>query len=188
MKRLAIATICTVICCAAIAPAQDNALGLYFSGSTFTPATASAMVSPGFLTAAYIVLTNPTGAVIEGYEVSIACTAADFGIPVTSLMFDTNLGSNVNQRVTFMSPKPALAGGTVLSTAFISTASTAFEAISFGAASPPSLPGDLPVVDYAGTGPVACSLPWGTPAVAWLNGVPVSVEASTFGAVKALFR
>ncbi|MBK6733264.1 MAG: hypothetical protein IPG61_04120 [bacterium] len=188
MKRLAIAVICTVICCAALAPAQDNALGLYFSGSTFTPATASAMVSPGFLTAAYIVLTNPTGAVIEGYEVGITCTAGDFGIPLTNLMFDTNLGSNVNQRVTFMSPKPALAGGTVLATVFLATASTDFEEISFGAAAPPSLPGDLPVVDYAGTGPVPCGQPWGTPAVAWLNGVPVSVEASTFGAVKAIFR
>ncbi len=188
MKRLVIAVICTVICCAALAPAQDNALGLYFSGSTFTPATASAMVSPGFLHAAYIVLTNPTGAVIEGYEVGITCTAGDFAIPLTNLMFDTNLGSNVNQRVTFMSPKPALVGGTVLAAVFLATASTDFEEISFGAASPPSLPGDLPVVDYAGSGPVPCGQPWGTPAVAWLNGVPVSVEASTFGAVKAIFR
>ncbi|MBK7771821.1 MAG: hypothetical protein IPI48_15215 [bacterium] len=172
MNRLAIAVICTVICFAALAPAQDNALGLYFSDSTFTPATASAMVSPGFLHVAYIVLTNPTGAVIEGYEVGITCTAADFGIPLTNLVFDTNLGSNVNQRVTFSLPKPALAGGTVLAAVFISTESTAFETISFGAASPPSLPGGLPVVDYAGVVPRSAASPGGRPPLPGSTGCP----------------
>ena len=169
--------------------AQKDALGLYFSSTTFTLSTASAMVTPGFATAAYIVLTDPSGAMITGYEVGISCTAPDFSIPVTSLtFFDTNLGTNVNQIVTFGSPKPAVAGGTVLSMAIVATASLNPETISFAASSPSRLPGGLPVVDYGAGGLVACSQPFGSPVVAWLNSLPVRDEASTWGGVKSLYR
>lgn len=168
--------------------AQDDALGLYFSDSTFSAETASTTVTPGFMMAGYIVLTNPTGVLIDGYEVGITCTAGDFAIPLTSLFFDLNAGTTANQIVTFLSPKPVVAGGTVLSTIFFTTNSLALETIAFGASSPSSLPGDLPVIDYGAGGLVACGRPFGTPVVAWLNGQAVATEGSSWGAVKATFR
>ncbi len=188
MKRLMTVTLMVGLMAFGAASAQDDALGLYFSSSTFNLGTSSATNAPGFMIASHIVLTNPTGAVIDGYEVGISCSAADFAIPLTSLMFDLNLGTNANQIVTFLSPKPVVAGGTVLSSVFLATASTDFESISFGAASPSSLPGDAPVIDYGIGGLAACSQPFGTSVVAWLNGLPVSEESSTWGGVKALYR
>lgn len=188
MKRL---LMCLTLAClsgAGGARAQDDALGLYFSSTEFSLETADATVQPGFLLAGYVVLTAPTGAMLTGYEVGISSTAADFAIPVTSLFLDTNLGSNTNHRVTFAVPKAALAGGTVLSTVFLSTGSLLPETISFGPSSPSSLPAGKPVVIYAGTGPVACSQPHGTPVVAWLNGQPVAGDDVAWGDVKALFR
>lgn len=178
----------TALPAAVPALAQDDALGLYFSNTTFSLATASATNAPGFIVAAYIVLTNPTGAMVSGYEVAISSTAADFAVPVTSLFFDLNLGTNMNQIVSYLSPKPAAAGGTVLAMIGFATASVAPETIAFASASPSSLPGDRPVVDYGAGGLVACGQPYGTPVVAWLNGQPVAAEISTWGAVKSTFR
>jgi hypothetical protein len=168
--------------------AQDDVLGLYFSNTVFSEATANAHVVPTFNLAAYIVLTKPTGAVISGYEVRITSTAAGFAIPLTNLFFDINAGSNVNQIVTYSIPKPALPDGTVLAAVIIGTDDLDPETISFGASSPSRLPGDRPVIDYGAGGLVACSQPFGTPVVAWLNGQPVANEYSTWGAVKATFR
>ncbi len=106
---------------APVASAQDDALGLYFSDSEFTQETAGATNSLGFMLAGYIVLTNATGVSVAGYEVAITCTAPDFAIPMTNLTFDANAGTNSNQIITFMSPKPVEAGGTVLATIFITT-------------------------------------------------------------------
>jgi hypothetical protein len=134
------------------------------------------------------VLTEPTRSIVTGYEVGVSSTAADFSTPITSLFMDLNLATNTNQRVTFAIPKSVTAGGTVLSTAFIGADSLALETISFGPSSPSSLRCCSPAVFYAGTGPVACSYPHGTPVVAWLNGQPVSGDDVTWGAVKSLFR
>lgn len=168
--------------------AQEDVLGLYFSDTTFTLETASASVPSGSLLAGYIVLTGPTGAVINGYEVGISSSAPDFAIPMTNLTFDTNDGDNLNQIITFMTPKPALAEGTVLATVFLSTASTAPETISFAAASPSSVGGVAPAVDYSSGPAVACSPPWDAPYVAWLNGQPVATDRAAWDEVKALFR
>lgn len=184
-----ITLIAVVVLLAGAVRAQPDAMGLYFSSTTYTLSTASAMNAPGFALAAYIVLTNPSGAMISGYEVGIACTAPDFAIPLTSLTFlDNNAGTNLNQIVTFGSPKPAVAGGTVLAAVFLTTGSTDLETISFGASSPSRLPGASPVVDYGAGGLAACSQPFGSPVVAWLNGLPVRDEPSTWGEVKANFR
>lgn len=188
MRKLLIALLLFALPAAEPAMAQDDALGLYFSDSTFSLATASRANAPGFVVAAYIVLTNPTGAVVSGYEVGVSSTAADFAVPVTSLIFDINLGSNTNQLVSFMFPKPTAAGGTVLAMIGFSTASVAPETIAFAAATPSSLPGVLPVVNYGAGRLVACSQPYGTPVVAWLNGQPVAAENATWGAVKSTFR
>lgn len=68
------------------------------------------------------------------------------------------------------------------------TASLNPETISFAASSPSRLPGGLPVIDYGAGGLVACSRPFGTPVVAWLNSLPVRDEPSSWGGVKALYR
>ncbi len=175
-------------CLPATNAAAADALGLYFSDTVFTLDTAAATVTPGFLTAAYLVLTGPTGAVVSGYEVAITCTAPDFAIPLTSLFLDTNAGTNVNQIVTFAVPKPALPGGTVLAAVFLQTASEVPETISFGPSTPSSLRCGCPVVDYGAEGLVACDWPFGTPAVAWLGGAPIADEPAAWGAVKALYR
>lgn len=188
MKRSLYAVLLVGLAAAVPAAAQDNALGLYFSDSAFTAETASRTVAPGFLMPGYIVLTNPTGDLIDGYEVGITCTAADFAIPMTNLTFDTNEGTNTNQIISFAVPKPALAGGTILAMILFSTDSANVETISFGASSPSSLPGDLPVVDYRAGGVVACGQPFGTPIVAWLNAETVAAENSTWGDLKATFR
>lgn len=168
--------------------AGDDALGLYFSSTEFTLDSASTTISPGFTTSGYIVLTNPTGAVVDGYEVGISCSAADFAIPLTDLLFDTNAGTNANQIITFATPKPVVAGGTVLATIFFTTESVDMETIAFGASSPASLPGEMPVVDFGAGGLVACSLPFDAPAVAWLNGQAVPTHKSTWDAVKVIFK
>ena len=188
MKRWIMVLTLAGLAAAGAARAQDDALGLYFSSTVFSIETADATVMPGFTMAGYVVLTLPTGAMITGYEVGISSSAADFTIPVTSLFLDTNLGTNTNQRVTLAVPKAAVAGGTVLSTAFLATDSLVPETVSFGPSSPSSLPAGMPVVFYAGVGPVACSYPHGTPVVAWLNGQPVADDGATWGGVKALFR
>ncbi|MFO7609674.1 MAG: hypothetical protein R6X35_10840 [Candidatus Krumholzibacteriia bacterium] len=189
MKRL--------ICCAAVlfmivavataAVAQTDVLGLYFSDTEFTADTAHAQNSPGFMLACYIVLTNPTGTTVHGYEVGITSTAADFTVLYLPI-FDTNEGTDTNQIVTFGTPMPVQAGGTVLSPIFIGTDSTEIETIAFGAADPSRVTGDVPGVDY-GSGPlVACNLPFGVPEVAWLNGAVVPAERTAWGSIKSLFR
>ncbi len=178
-----------LLACAPVTAAfAADALGLYFSDTVFTLGSATATVEPGFLTPAYIVLTEPTGAVVSGYEVAITCTAPDFTIPLTSLFFDTNAGTNVNEIVTFLVPKPTLPGGTVLATVFIQTNSEMPETISFGPSSPSRLRCGCPVIDYGPEGLVACDWPFGTPVVAWLNGHPIADESAAWGAVKALYR
>ena len=169
------------------AAAQDDALGLYFSDTSFTPETAAATVTPGFALAAYVVLTSATGTAVHGYEVGIACTAADFGIPVTSLFFGDNAGTPTNQIVTFGAPKPVAPGGMVLCTVFLTTGSTGYEVISFGPSVPASRPGGVPTVDY-GAGPTACSYPFGGPGVAWLNGQPVPARPAAWSRLQALYR
>lgn len=188
MKRKTIVTVMILTLAAGVAGAQDDAMGLYFSETEFTIDTAQAVVSPGFTTAAYIVLTNPTMAVATGYEVNISSSASDFAIPVTSLSFDTNLGTNTNQIVTFSIPKPTAPGGTVLATVFIATASTNYEEIAFGPSIPSSLPAGVPVIYDGAGGLVAGSPPFDASAVAWLNGVPVPDEGVSWGDVRALFR
>jgi hypothetical protein len=167
--------------------AQDDALGLYFNETEFTQETANRTTAPGFTMPGYVVLTNATGPMIAGYEVGIAGTAADFAIPLTSLFIDFNAGTNSNHIVTFASPKPVAAGGTVMSTIFFVTDSTELEEISFGPSIPSSLPG-VPVVEYVSGGAVACSQPFGTPTVAWLNAEVVAVQTEAWGGVKALYR
>lgn len=188
MKRLLLLVALACLLSAGAARAQDDALGMYFNATTFSLEAAAVAAQPGFTIAAYLVLTSPTGGTITGYEVAISSSAADFSIPVTSLFLDTNLGTNANQRVTFLVPKPALAGGTVLSTAFIATDSLLPETIAFGPSTPSSVACCSPAVVYSGVGPVPCSYPWGTPVVAWLNGQPVAEQPQSWGEVKALFR
>lgn len=188
MKRFSTVLLLTCMLFAASAFAQDDALGLYFSDTDFTLDTASTTIVPGFMQLARIVLTNPTGAVIEGYEVDISSSAPDFAIPMTSLTFDQNLGTNTNQIITFLTPVPAQATGTVLATIFFTTEITDPGTISFGASSPSSVGGAGPAVVYQGGPAQVCSQPYGIPVVAWLNSMPVAVEPSNWDGVKALFR
>ncbi len=187
MKRLMFCAAVLSLFAAATAAAQDDVLGLYFSDTTFTADTAHAQNQPGFMLACYIVLTNATGTTVHGYEVGITSTAGDFGVFFVP-GFDTNEGTETNQIVTFAVPKPVQAGGTVLEPIFIHTNSTQVETIAFGASDPSRVAGDVPGVDY-GTGSLtACSLPFGVPEVAWLNGAVVPAERTAWGAVKSLFR
>ena len=188
MKAMLIAILFVGLLFAGSAPAQDDALGLYFSSTEFGPETASATVAQGMMMACYIVLTNPTGALIDGYEVGISSSAVDFAIPLTNLTFDTNEGTNSNQIIPFLIPLPTVAGGVVLATIVFTTESTDLETIMFGASSPSSLPGILPVIDYGAEGLVACGQPFGTPVVAWLNGQAVANNQSSWGGVKAVFK
>jgi hypothetical protein len=185
--------LCTVLSLASLlvaAPAlsQGDAMGLYFALGDYSLETAVAQVVPGSYLTGYIVLTSTSGGVVNGFEVNISCTAADFSVLSPSVYLGTNQGSHTNLIVTFTEPRIAVPMGTMLELVSIRTASLDHEAISFGASSPASLPGGTPVVVYGDIGPVACSYPHGTPVVAWLNGQPVSSDDMTWGAVKSLFR
>jgi hypothetical protein len=188
MYRL-IATLAAITLAAGtVALADDNALGFYFSNSEFTLETAGITIIPGYARMGYIVLTSATGSVVSGYEVSIAATAPDFSILMTGLGWGQNSGTNANQIVHFLTPVPVAAAGTVLTFVIFGTDSTDAEEISFGPASPSSLPGGTPVVDFDGGNLQACSYPFGTPVVAWLNGEPVANESTSWSSVKALFN
>jgi len=187
MKRLIFCAAVLSLTVAATAAAQDNVLGLYFSDTEFTADTAHADNQPGYYLACYIVLTSPTGGTVYGYEVGITSTAADFDVFFVP-GFDQNLGTESNQIVTFGIPKPVEPGGTVLEPIFIATGSLQVETVSFGASDPSRITGDVPGVDYGGGALVACSLPFGVPEVAWLNGEVVPAERTAWGSVKSLFR
>ncbi len=185
MKNLVIAGVVLLVAGAGLA--QDNALGLYFSDTEFTAETAQATIEPDFTLAAYVVLTGATGSAVSGYEVNITCTAEDFAVPLTNLVFGENSGTNTNQLVQFFEPVPVAEGGTVLSFLVLATSSTEYEEISFGPADPSSLPDGVPVVDFGGGDLQPCSYPFGSPVVARLNVDTVPVAARSWSQVRTLF-
>lgn len=164
-----------------------DTLGLYFSNTVFNADSAAFEgLQPDLGVPAYIVLTEPSGSAVVGYDVGISSTAPDFFIFMT--IWDENLGTPYNQRVRFAGPVPVAPGGTVLQTLLIYTGSAECQTISFGPAVPPQLPDGLPVVDYADVGLRSCLYPFGSPVVATINCGPVASETRTWGDVKALFE
>ena len=186
MQRLIMGLIAIILIAGATAMAGDNALGFYFSDTEFTRESASGVSTPDFAQTAYVVLTNATGTVVSGYEVSIAATAPDFAIIFTDLLFD-NAGTNTNHLVTFSTPLPVDPDGTVLSMCIFTTETTEFTEISFGPSEPSSLP-DTPTVTFADIGLVPGTYPFDGPVVAWLNEDPVASEAQSWSGVKSLFQ
>jgi len=187
MSRRIVLAVCslTLLVAGGVATAQ-NAIGLYFSDEAFTYDTAHAETTPGFLLVAYVVLTEATGDIVDGYEVGISCTAPDFAIPLTSVDWD-NQGTPTNQIVDFIVPVPVQTGGTVLCSVYLETASTDPETIVLGPSDPSSLPDGVPVVDFGGGDLQPCSYPFGTPEVAWLN-APVAAASRSWSGIKALFE
>lgn len=182
MKHLAIAAAVLVI--AGLAAADDNAIGLYFSDSEFTIATASANFED-FALLGYVVLTEATGDVVTGYEVGISCSEPGFTF-LPTLFWGENAGTDLNHLVTFFEPRVVSPGGTVLSDAFVGYSGVVPAEVMFGQADPSSLP-DTPVAFFDGVA-TACSYPFGTPVVAWLNSEPVANEGHSWSRVKGLFR
>jgi len=182
MKRLAIAGAFLVL--AGFATANDNAIGLYFSDTEFTVATASANFVD-FARIGYVVLTEATGSVATGYELGISCSEAGFTFWPT-LVWGENAGTDLNHLVTFLEPRVISPGGTVLSNAIVGYSGGVPAEVMFGPAEPSSLP-DTPVVFFDGVA-TACSYPFGSPVVAWLNNDPVASEGHSWSQVKGLFR
>jgi len=174
-----------VIILAGLASAET--MGLYFSETTYTEATAHADVTPGVALASHLVVLDSSEAAIAGYEVQITCTAADFAIPF-GVIGGMNSGTSTNQIVQLYAPVPVAPEGTVLTTLILTTGSTAPEEIMFGPSEPSSLPDGLPVVDYGQGNLVACDYPFGSEVVAWLNSEPVATEATSLSEIKSLFR
>ena len=167
---------------------QSDALGLYGHPERFDASTATIWTVPGYAQLVFLVLTEPSGSLIAGYEVGITSTASDFEYLSGNYYRGWNLGTQTNHMVTFPEPVPVTSGGTVLDIAYLNTDLIVPRIVSFGPSSPSSLPAGMPVVVYSGIGPVACSYPFGTPVVAWLNSPPVAAPAQSWGSVKALFR
>lgn len=189
MRRLIPVIIAAVVAASATAQTVDNALGLYFNDSEFTFDNTNLTVQPGYAFVSYVVLRNATGSVISGYEVGIASTAPDLMVVIaTGPNGWTNVGTGFNQRVHYLLPVPVAASGTVLATVILWTSSTSYEEISFGPATPPSLPGDRPVVDFGGGYLQLCNYPFGSAVVARLNDEPVTDAATSWSRVKALFE
>jgi len=188
MNRLFSITFFIAMIAAATALAGDDALGFYFSDSDFTRDSASIVTSPDFAQTGYVVLTNATGSVINGYEVMITATSPDFSIVTTGLGWGENSGTNTNQIVDFLVPVPVDPGGTVLTMCIFSQSVTEFVEISFGASEPSSLPDGVPTVTFADLGVLPCSYPFEGAVVAWLNEDPVSVTGRSLSRVKGLFR
>jgi hypothetical protein len=182
MKQLVIAMAMLVI--AGLATAEDNAIGLYFSGSEFTIATASANFDD-FARIGYVVLTEATGDVVTGYELGISCSEPGF-VFWSTLIWGENDGTDLNHLVTFFEPRVVSPGGTVLSDAIVSYGGGVSAEVMFGPADPSTLP-DTPVVFFDGVA-TACSYPFGSPVVAWLNSDPVASEGHSWSRVKWLFR
>jgi len=188
MKRLFSITFIITMIAAAAALAGDDALGFYFSDTDFTRDSASIETSPDFAQTAYVVLTNATGSVINGYEVMITTTSPDFSIVTTGLGWGENSGTNSNQIVDFLTPVPVDPGGTVLTMCIFSQSVTEFVEISFDASEPSSLPDGVPTVTYADLGVLPCTYPFEGSVVAWLNEDPVATTGRNLSSVKDLFR
>lgn len=167
---------------------QSDVLGLYWHSERFDAETATIWTVPGYAKLVFLVLTEPSGSLIDGYEVCITSTASDFEYLSGNYYRGWNLGTQTNHLVTFPEPLPVTSSGTVLDIAYLITDLIVPRIVSFGPSSPSSLPAGMPVVVYSGMGPVACSYPFGTPVVAWLNSSPVDAAAQSWGSVKALFR
>jgi hypothetical protein len=182
MKHLAIAA--AMLAIAGLATADDNAIGLYFSDSEFTIATASANFED-FTRLGYVVLTGATGDVVTGYELGIGCSEDGFTFWPT-LFWGENAGTDLNHLVTFLEPRVVSPGGTVLINAIVGYSGGVPAEVMFGPAEPSSLP-DTPVVFFDGVA-TACSYPFGSPVVAWLNADPVASEGHSWSRVKGLFR
>ena len=185
-KSILILLAFTIIILAAPARSGD-ALGLYFSDSEFNQDSATVMLEPDLAVMAYIVLTEPTGDVVAGYEVGIACTDPDFIYFAPSLIWE-NDGTDTNQIVHFVEPKPVLPGGTVLSSGFLSVQSTDEELVTFGPSDPSSIDEPRPAVEYVAVGWMACDGPFGSDVVAWLNPNPVATAPTSWSGVKGLFE
>lgn len=124
-------------------------------------------------------------ALAPGYELGITCSEPGFTF-WPNLSWGENAGTDLNHLVSFIEPRVVAAGGTVLSSAIVSYDGGLPAEVSYGPAEPASLPG-VPVVFFDGVAS-ACSYPFGTPVVAWLNGEPVATEGQDWSQVKALFR
>ncbi len=183
---MSLAVVFTFVAGAALA--DDNVMGFYFSDTEFNYETAATTIVPGYARIGYVVLTNAMGSEVAGYEVSIACTAADFQVYVTSMGWGENTGTNTNQIVHFLTPVPVSPTGTVLSNAIFYTESTSYEEITFGPSDPSSLPDGFPVVDFGGGDLQPCSYSFGTPVVARLNDQSVGATSQSWSDVKALFQ
>jgi len=173
--------------------AEDNLMGLFFSDTEFTSLNTMFETEPVPFES-YIVAINPEVSSISGYEVSINIPdPAVFLLSVSGPNGWTNFGDSVNHLAGFGTPVPVTSNTAVLSTIRLLYAGHDEIYISFGAATPPSIPDhDGPVIAN-GANPdilIPCMTTYfGTPSgfVAVLN-PQVAVETTSLSRVKSLFR
>jgi len=171
----------------------ENLMGLFFSDTEFySENTTIETIAVPF--DSYIVAINPEVTSISGYEVSINIPDPTVFVLQTSGPNGwTNFGDNVNHLAGFGTPVPVTGDAAVLSTLRLLYAGEEEIYISFGAATPPSIPDhDGPVIAN-GANPdilIPCVTTYfGTPSgwVAVLN-PQVVVETTSLSKVKSLFQ
>jgi hypothetical protein len=188
-KLLALALVVMVAGGALAQDTESNMMGMFFAEPYVSENTNLNTAAAPFN--AFVVLLNASVELVGGYEVGIAISDPTvFVLSVVGPNGWTNFGSNTNHLAGYATPLPAEADGTVLSVMNMLYTGGQEVQISFGEATPPSIPGAPVIAD--GSNPdilISCNLTSDGGYVATLNGDGVvATEAHTLTGVKALFN
>jgi len=196
MKKLLVLALVALMAGGAMAQWEgDNMMGLFFSGEEFTDDTTN-LDAPGAPFNSYIVTLNPEMMSVSGYEVGISIS--DPSVFVLSAVGPngwTNFGDNTNHLAGFGTPVPVVDNAAVLCVLQLLYSGTDTVNITFGAATPPSIPDHDGPVLADGANPDILMPCFATSdesmggLVATLNGEGViAVQNHSLTGVKALFN
>lgn len=189
MKKLVVFLMVSLMASTAFGALDEdpNSMGIYFDDAGLANETAFV----GGTVNAYLLLMNPTGTLIEGWEgyfdFTFPAGASVFGqVPVLD---GINVSTAPDYVVGFSAPK-AVAGPAVVMAVFPVLIFSPSEVVfNLGPAAIPSIPGDQMVFQADGVLQQAGYSTGAPGASAVANGAaPVSVEDQSFGSVKSLFR
>lgn len=169
----------------------DNAVGLFFSDTSFTDADQN-LLTFGAPFTIYYVLLNATVDAVDAYELALTYESEDLhALDTTGPAGWTNAGDLTNHLVTFTTPLPVdpTDGLAVLAESLLLLIHPTEVWLYLGPATPSSIV-DQPSITRDGT-TLPCSVivsPYFGDASAALNGTGSPVEATTLTQLRALFR